>query len=116
MSNAFTNDLHKVGHIALETIESPAKLVSDLCKAETVLSTVIHEQGNLKTTLTSVVKDGVKLSAEIALVVASKGSNWIADAALVEAVKQFFLNDIQGQLVPEFDLVYGEIKTDVEAK
>jgi hypothetical protein len=117
MSNAFEQDLAKVGKVAVGIVDGEYILdgVKYLGKAAAVFATAIKDQPALKTALTTVAKDGAKIVGELGSVIAEKGINWTDDQALVSQVTAFLVSDLNGMLFPLIEKIFGELKTDVVA-
>lgn len=115
MSNEFEKVAGAVGHAikegaeaVVDGIESPFKFI---VKADHVMQTIIKDEPELKTLLTTMVQKSEELESTVIKAVEDKGLNWQEDADTVTAVRAYF-SWFKGSVVPEIEKVYTELKAE----
>jgi hypothetical protein len=101
--------VEKVGEKILHGVEAPFKFI---VRAERVLETAIHDQPELKSTLTTLVQKCENIGVDAMRNVGERGLDLSDDLKTAEAIADLGLF-ISSTLVPLVERLYGEIKTDV---
>lgn len=83
-------------------------------KVGKVIDTLVADEPEFKTTLKTVLTDGLAVGAQVSTCVNQKGLSLADDAELLAKVQAFFTTDVMTLLAPLVEKLYGEIKTDVQ--